>query len=136
MQSYAVGHPVVGAVPFLLHSGQHMQTYAVGHPVVGTVPFLLHSGQHMQSYAVGHSVVYLADAVVQSGVIDVFAVLQHFGVLLFPVVGEYHLVLVVCEHESFYYPVLLFVVLFSAVQFLEMILEAAYFLVSQKVSQK
>jgi hypothetical protein len=90
----------------------------------------------MQSYAVGHSVVYLADAVVQSGVIDVFAVLQHFGVLLFPVVGEYHLVLVVCEHESFYYPVLLFVVLFSAVQFLEMILEAAYFLVSQKVSQK
>jgi len=89
----------------------------------------------MQSYAVGHSVVYLADAVVQSGVIDVFAVLQHFGVL-FPVIGEYHLVLVFCEHESFYYPVLLFVVLFAAVQFLEMFLEAAYFLVSGKVSQK
>ena len=68
--------------------------------------------------------------------IDVFAVLLHFGVLLFPVVGEYHLVLVFCEHESLYYLVLLFVVLFAAVQFLEMILEAAYFLVSGKVSQK
>jgi len=41
MQSYAVGHLVVGAVPFVLHSGQHMQSYAVGHSVVGAVPFLL-----------------------------------------------------------------------------------------------
>ena len=90
----------------------------------------------MQSYAVEHLVVYLADAVVQLGVIDVFAVLLHFGVLFFPVVEEYHFVIVFCENDSLYYPVLLFVVLFAAVQFLEMILEAAYFLVSGKVSQK
>jgi len=41
MQFCAVGHPVVAAVPSLLHSGQHMQSYAVGHSVVGAVPFLL-----------------------------------------------------------------------------------------------
>ena len=41
MLSYAVGHSVVCAVPFLLDLGQHMQSYAVGHSVVGAVPFLL-----------------------------------------------------------------------------------------------